>query len=95
MTCLNFENFNNATSFLSFASIKMPKKRKRSAGLGDKEKNYTLGRSFIRKRDHDVHILYKKDCKIISNNNISAVSPEKIDEENKDDEKSSCSKRIK
>ena len=78
MTCLNFENFNNATSFLSFASIKMPKKRKRSAGLGDKEKNYALGRSFIRKRDHDVHILYKKDCKIIFTNKIPAVSPEKM-----------------
>ena len=33
----------------------------------------------MRKRDHGIQILYKKDCKIISDNNIPAVSPEKID----------------
>ena len=90
MTCLNFENFkliNNAPTTLSFSSIKMPKKRKRSAGLGHRKKNYTPGRSFIRKRDHGIEILYKKDCEIISKNNIPALSLEKIDEENKDDEK--------
>ena len=56
----------------------MPKKRKRSDGLGHRKKYYTAGRSFIRKRDHYIQILYKKDCKIIFTNKIPAVSPEKM-----------------
>ena len=84
MTCLNFENFNNATSFLSFASIKMPKKRKQSDGFGHRKKNHPVT---VRSIINGIKILCEKDYKIISNNNIPAVSPEKIDEENKDDEK--------
>ena len=65
----------------------MPKKRNKRAGLGHRKKNNAPGRSFIRKSNHGMQILYKKDCKIISYYNILAVNPEKIDGENKDDKK--------